>query len=362
MTCNFPPTETNPHFVSTEKPLLRALGGHPVWPPPLWLMRQAGRYLPEFRACREKLPFLTRCLTPDIATELTLQPIRRFGMDGAILFSDILILPHAMGQELDFVENLGPVLTPIRDDAALDALQPEAVASFIAPILETLRHLRRALPPATSLLGFAGSSFTVSCYMVEGRSSRDYSITREAMLKAPAFYDRLMALLTDATAEMLVAQIDAGAEAVMLFDSWAGLLPPRFFRRYVIAPTRQIVTAIRAKHPHVKIIGFPRFAGVMAPIYAQETGIDALACDTGASLDIVAESLPDSMALQGNLDPLILKSGGDALTQEAQNICRSMSHRPHIFNLGHGVMPETPPEHVAMLVEAVRMQKRPEIL
>lgn len=360
MTCTSSSLDANAQPACAEKPLLRVLGGNPVWPPPLWLMRQAGRYLPEFRAYREKASFLKRCLTPDIATELTLQPIRRFGMDGAILFSDILILPHAMGQKLDFIENVGPVLEPIRDDAAISALRPTQVAQFIAPILETLLHLRRALPLTTTLLGFAGSPFTVSCYMVDGGTSRDYGLTREAMLKAPVFYERLISILTASTAEMLIAQIDAGAEAVMLFDSWAGLLPPTFFRRYVITPTRQIVEMIRAARPQAKIIGFPRLAGVMAPIYARETGVDALACDTGADLEIIARKLPNTLALQGNLDPLILKAGGKILTDEAQTICNSMKTRPHIFNLGHGVVPETPPEHVAMLVDAVRSLKQSE--
>ena len=348
----------------TTKRLLRVLKGETVWPPPIWLMRQAGRYLPEFRALRAQADFITRCMTPDIATEITLQPIRRFAMDGAILFSDILILPWAMGQSLTFVDGTGPVLEPIRTAADLARLDASRVGERTAPVMETLRRLRTSLNapgPAggaaggqTTLLGFAGSPFTVACYMVEGGGSKDFAITRGMAFSEPALFDRLIELLVQSTAAMLCKQIEAGAEAVMLFDSWAGLLPPSQFQRHVIAPTRAIVQEIRAKYPDTPIIGFPRLGGVLVGHYAAETGINAIGLDTGADLEVAAGLLPEGLAIQGNLDPLCLIAGGDVLAQEADAIRVAMRGRPHIFNLGHGVLPQTPPEHVAALVERVR--------
>ncbi len=343
-----------------DKRLLRVLGGEAVWPPPIWLMRQAGRYLPEFRAMREQADFITRCMTPDIATEITLQPIRRFGMDGAILFSDILILPWAMGQHLEFVDGVGPVLVPIRGEADLARLQPSEVAERTAPVMETLRRLRRALEAPdlaagqTTLIGFAGSPFTVACYMVEGSGSRDFAITRGMAFSEPALFDRLLDLLTQATALMLCEQIKAGAEAVMLFDSWAGLLPPSQFDRHVIAPTRAIVQEIRRSYSRTPIIGFPRLGGTLVGRYARGTGINAIGLDTGADLQIASGLLPETVAVQGNLDPLCLLAGGASLANEATAIRDSMRGKPHIFNLGHGVLPQTEPEHVEALVDVVR--------
>ena len=351
----------------TDKPLLRVLAGQAVWPPPIWLMRQAGRYLPEFRALRARADFLTRCMTPDIATEITLQPIRRFGMDGAILFSDILILPWAMGQSLEFVDQVGPVLEPIRSGADLQRLQPERVAEVTAPIMETLRRLRQVLDApydrsvlgagqarATTLIGFAGSPFTVACYMVDGGGSKDFVATRTMAYREPVLFDRLIELLTQATARMLCDQIAAGAEAVMLFDSWAGLLPPAQFDRHVIEPNRLIVEEIRCHHPTVPVVGFPRLGGLLVGRYAKATAVSALALDTAADLALAAGLVPSTMALQGNLDPLCLLAGGEALVQDAWRIRDTLRGRPHVFNLGHGVLPQTPPEHVAALVEAVR--------
>lgn len=350
-------TEKN-SFSSSEplisKPLLQVLSGEALWPPPVWLMRQAGRYLPEFRALRDKADFLTRCMTPDIAVELTLQPVRRYGMDGAILFSDILILPWAMGQSLHFKEGKGPVLDPVRSEEDLNRLDEHRMMEATGPVREALRHLRRELPAETTLIGFAGSPFTVACYMVEGGSSRDFSETRRMMIGNPALFDRLINLLTCNTARMLCGQIEAGAETVMLFDSWAGLLPPSAFRRYVIEPTRQIMAHIRAIHPHIPLIGFPRLAGIMAAEYAEVTAPNALALDTVSDPLKFAAILPDHLALQGNLDPAVLFNGGEALIQEACTLRDSLKGRPHIFNLGHGVMQHTPPDHVAMLVETIR--------
>lgn len=313
--------------------------------------------MPEFRALRAKADFLTRCTTPDIAEELTLQPIRRYGMDGAILFSDILILPWAMGQSLEFIEGRGPILEPIRSEQDLDRLDPARIADVTAPIRETLTRLTKSLPQQTTLLGFAGSPFTVACYMVEGSGSRDFAITRKMMLEDPKLFDRLIDLLVHQTAEMLFGQVEAGAEAVMLFDSWAGLLPPSLFRKTVIEPTRRIVSILRERYPHLPIIGFPRLAGVMAVEYAQKTGIGTLALDTSADLVQIADLLKKHaphVTLQCNLDPTILFSGGKAMIEEAQMIRNSLRNQPHVFNLGHGVMQHTPPEHVADLVAAVR--------
>ncbi|GBQ63333.1 uroporphyrinogen decarboxylase [Ameyamaea chiangmaiensis NBRC 103196] len=348
----------------SDKPLLRVLNGESVWPPPLWLMRQAGRYLPEFRALREKADFLTRCLTPDIATEITLQPIRRFAMDGAILFSDILILPWALGQSLEFIEGRGPVLPPIRSATDLDRLDAARVPERTAPVMEALARLRATLDGdgsigaakggAVTLLGFAGSPFTVACYMVDGGGAREFPATRSMAYRDPALFDRLIDLLTRTTADMLCAQIEAGAEAVMLFDSWAGLLPPTLFRRYVIAPTRAIVAEINRRHPNVRIVGFPRLGGVMIGEYARETGVNVVAIDTGADMRMATSLIPPHVGVQGNLDPLLVVEGGDVMVHEAKALRDSMRGLPFVFNLGHGVVPQTPPEHVGALVEAVR--------
>lgn len=342
--------------------LLRTLKGETMWPPPVWLMRQAGRFLPEFRALREKADFLTRCMTPDIATEITLQPVRRFAMDGAILFSDILVLPWAMGQSLEFVENRGPVLGAIRSEADLNRLDPKRVPEVTAPVMETLSRLRKALrepvgvaaADTVTLIGFAGAPFTVACYMVDGGGSREFAQTRLMAYQEPGLFDRLIALLTETTTDMLSAQIEAGAQAVMLFDSWAGLLPPLEFRRHVIGATRQIVSELKRRHPGVPVIGFPRLAGGMAAEYARETGVDTMALDTSADLAAVAGQVSPDLVLQGNLDPVSVLAGGQAMLKEALAIREAGRGRPHVFNLGHGVLPTTPPEHVGELIAAIR--------
>ena len=349
---------------SSQKRLLRVLNGESLYPPPLWLMRQAGRFLPEFRAIRAKADFMTRCLTPDLATELTLQPIRRFGMDGAILFSDILILPWAMGQSLDFVAGKGPVLGAIRTQRDLEALTSESIPEKTAPIIETLSRLRHILDgphpignaPAksTTLLGFAGSPFTVACYMVEGGGSKEFAKTRCMAFSETMLFDRLIALLTQTTAEYLCAQIQAGAEAVVLFDTWAGLLPPSQFQQYSIEPTRQIVAVLKARYPSVRVIGFPRLCGVMVADYASQTGVDVVALDTGADITKIRSLLPKGIGIQGNLDPVALLAGGESLKTEILKICAAARGIPHIFNLGHGILPETPVEHVEYLVHTLR--------
>jgi len=338
-----------------EKPILRVLAGNDVWPPPVWLMRQAGRYLPEYRAIKDSSGgFIARCTNPDLATEITLQPIRRFGMDAAILFSDILILPWALGQDVVFKDGVGPILAPIRDAAGVDALSASRVPEATAPVLETIRRLRRELPAACTLIGFCGAPFTVACYMVEGGGSRDFAETRAMAYGNPELFGRLMDMLVRTTTDYLSAQIVAGAEAVMLFDTWAGMLSPSQFVRHVIGPAAAIVEALNARHPGVPVIGFPRLAGMYVGHYAERTGVDCVALDTGTDPARAVAGLPDSVAVQGNLDPIALLAGGDAMRSEISSIVGALRGRPHIFNLGHGILPQTNPDHVAELVEFLR--------
>jgi uroporphyrinogen decarboxylase len=344
---------------TAAKPLLRTLAGEPVWPPPIWLMRQAGRYLPEYRAIRAKADdFIALCTTPALAAELTLQPIRRFGFDAAILFSDLPMIPWALGQGLEYREGEGPVLPPLRDATALNALRLDRVAEAVAPILETVRLVRARLADEgfgeCTLIGFAGAPFTVACYMVEGGGSRDFAATRAMAYSQPELFDRLIALLTEATVTYLSGQIQAGAEAVMLFDSWAGILPPSQFHRHVVQPTKAIRAVLRARHPNVPVIGFPRLAGLLIGDYAAATCVDGVGLDTSMDLGLASRAIPPGVALQGNLDPLALVAGGQALQSETMAVLSALQGRPAIFNLGHGIVPQTPPEHVATLVEQVR--------
>lgn len=343
-----------------EKPLLRALAGEAVWPPPMWLMRQAGRYLPEYREVRAQAgDFIALCTAPELAAEVTLQPIRRFGMDGAILFSDILMVPWAMGQALRFAEGEGPVLAPVRDAAGIAALRPEQTVERAAPILETVRLVRAALDAhaqKVTLIGFAGSPFTVACYMVDGRGTGGaFHQTRMLAHADPALFGRLIRILTEATAEYLLAQAEAGAEALMLFDSWAGALSPAQFRRWVIEPTTELVRLLRKRlPPGYPLIGFPRLAGPMLAEYAQRTNLQGLGIDTAMDPRWAAQAVAADQALQGNLDPIALLAGGMALEVEARALLGAMRGRPYIFNLGHGIEKETPPDHVAALVRMVR--------
>ena len=339
----------------TDKPLMRVLAGEAVWPPPVWLMRQAGRYLPEYRAIRENGGgFIARCTTPDLATEITLQPVRRFGMDGAILFSDILILPWAMGQDLRFVDGEGPVLPPIRDAAGVAALDIGRAPDFTAPVMETVRRVRAALPESCTLLGFAGSPFTVACYMVEGGGSRDFAATRGMAYAEPVLFGQLIDKLVQGTIAYLSAQIEAGADAVMLFDTWAGVLPPSQFFEHVVRPTAAIVDALNRRFPGVKVIGFPRLAGTLVADYVEQTGVDCVSLDTSVNAASIAAGLPETVGVQGNLDPISLIAGGEALAREALSLRNALRGRPHIFNLGHGILPQTPPQHVADLVGVIR--------
>jgi uroporphyrinogen decarboxylase len=338
-----------------SNPVLRVLAGEAVWPPPIWLMRQAGRYLPEYREVRARAgDFIALCTSPELAAEVTLQPIRRYGFDAAILFSDILMLPWALGWGLAFKEGEGPVLPRLEAEADLDRLDPGRVAGAIGPILETVRRCRALLPASASLIGFAGSPFTVACYMVEGGGSKDFARIRQMAHAHPALLGRLIDVLVASTVEYLSAQVEAGAEILMLFDSWAGVLSPLLFRRHVTEPTRKIVDSLRARHPGVPIIGFPRLAGVQVGAYATGSGVNAVALDTGADLRVALPLLPAGVASQGNLDPLAVVAGGSGLEAEATGVLEAVRGRPHIFNLGHGIVPQTPPENVAQLVQLVR--------
>jgi uroporphyrinogen decarboxylase len=339
----------------SRKKLLRALKGEIVDPPPVWLMRQAGRYLPEYRALRQGAPdFLAMCFAPERAAEATMQPIRRFGMDGAILFSDILVIPFALGRPVAFREGEGPVLEPLRRREEAAALPRDGVVEKLAPVYEAVRQVVHTLPAETALIGFAGGPWTVATYMVEGGTSRDFATVKSWALGDPVGFGMLIDRLTQATIAHLDAQIAAGVEAVQIFDSWAGVLPEAAFRRFVIAPTKAIVASLKIKHPDVPIIGFPRGAGLLYRAYAEETGVSALSLDSAVPCGIAQKTLQSRLPVQGNLDPVLLRVGGAALASAVTNIRASFAAGPHIFNLGHGVLPDTPVEHVARLVELVR--------
>ncbi len=320
---------------------------------PMWLMRQAGRYLPEYRALRsEKGGFLELVYDTEAATEVTLQPIRRFGFDGAILFSDILIVPYAMGQNLEFLAGEGPRLSPKLVDHALEGLH--AVPERLTPIYDTVAAVKAGLGPETTLLGFAGSPWTVATYMVNGEGSRDQHETRAMAYRDPAAFGAIIDAITDVTIGYLGGQIEAGAEAVQLFDSWAGSLSPAQFERWVIAPNARITAALQDRYPDVPVIGFPKGAGEKLPAYIRETGVSAAGLDETIDPVWANQVLPEGLPVQGNLDPLLLLSGGEALDKALDHILHSFAGRPHVFNLGHGIGQHTPIAHVEQLIATVR--------
>jgi uroporphyrinogen decarboxylase len=332
-----------------SKTILRALAGETPSRPPWWLMRQAGRYLPEYRALRERAgDFITLCLTPRLAAEATLQPIQRFGMDAAILFSDILLVPRALGQKLGFRGD-GPALEALTEGASLSHLAVDGVADRLNPVFEAVERVCEALPAHTTLIGFAGAPWTVATYMVEGGTSRDFSRVKSWAYRDPGGFEALIGIITAATVEFLSGQLAAGVEVVQLFDSWAGVLPEAQFDRWVIAPTRRIVAMLKERFPDCPVIGFPRGAGVLYERYATGTGVTALGLDTVVPLDFARDRLQSRLPVQGNLDPIALLAGGEALRASVTAIRQALGGGPHVFNLGHGVLPETPPEHVALL-------------
>ncbi|WP_277600163.1 uroporphyrinogen decarboxylase [Sphingomonas sp. S-NIH.Pt15_0812] len=335
------------------KRLLSTLRGERHAIPPLWLMRQAGRYLPEYRALRaEKGGFLALATDPVAAAEVTLQPIRRFGFDGAILFSDILMVPWALGQELTFGAGEGPRLTPPLVDHALSAL--DRVPERLEPVYATVQAVAAALPADTTFLGFAGSPWTVATYMVAGAGSKDQGETRRFAYNDPQAFAAIIDAIVDCTVTYLVAQADAGVEAVQLFDSWAGSLSPAQFERWVIAPNAAIVARLKTLRPGLVVIGFPKGAGGKLPAYARETGVDALGLDETVDPVWAHANLPEGMPVQGNLDPLALIAGGVELDRAVDDILAALADRPHVFNLGHGILPDTPVAHVERLIARVR--------
>jgi uroporphyrinogen decarboxylase len=342
-------------MISSTKLLLRSLGGETLKRPPFWLMRQAGRYLPEYRALRAKAgSFLDLCYNPDFAVEVTLQPIRRFGMDAAILFSDILVVPHALGQGLRFEDGQGPLLDALDPETDLRGLNLDKLHQHLAPVYQTVSDLRAKLPTETTLIGFAGAPWTVASYMIEGKGSREYAKAKNWIYTRPALFQRLIDLLIEATVEYLSAQVAAGAEALQLFDSWAGALDHPAMLRYSLEPMRIITERLRAKHPDIPVIVFPRAVGAGYLDFAQSGFMQGLGLDTGVSPAWASSALLGSFALQGNLDPQILVAGGDILKRSVESLLSNFGSRPYVFNLGHGIVPETPPEHVAILAELIR--------
>lgn len=323
-------------------------------PPPIWLMRQAGRYLPEYRVVRETAGgFLDLCYTPNLAAEVTLQPIRRYGFDAAILFADILVVPDALGQNVRFAEGEGPQLDPVQSAGDLARLDAGKTHAKFARVAETVTRVRQDLPTETTLIGFCGSPWTVATYMVGGRGSPDQADARLWAYRDADGFAHLIDLLVEVSVTYLDLQVRAGADCVQLFDSWAGSLPENAFDRWVTAPTRTMVAALKQKHPGVPVIGFPRGAGQKARRYIAETGVDAIGCDTAMPLELMRELAPHA-GVQGNLDPLLLVAGGAAMAKRVDEIKRAMAGQRHIFNLGHGIVPQTPPAHVAELVKLVR--------
>ncbi|MEO1551436.1 MAG: uroporphyrinogen decarboxylase [Pseudomonadota bacterium] len=339
-----------------QKLLMRALSGETLPTPPVWMMRQAGRYLPEYRATRAQAgSFLDLCYSPELAAEVTLQPIRRYGFDAAILFADILLVPQALGADLWFVEGEGPRLSEITDQAGVNALKPtEAIHETLAPVYETVRLLRSSLPAETALIGFAGAPWTVATYMVAGRGTKDQGPARKMIYGEPAAFDALIDRITDATAAYLLKQIEAGAEVVKLFDSWAGALPGALFDRYAIQPALKIAQTLRTAHPEVPIIGFPRQAGEKVEGFVDATGVEGCAIDTSVDAEWAARVLQPKTCVQGNLDPMLLVTGGDALIASVKATKAVLGDGPFIFNLGHGITPEADPANVDVMLRALR--------
>jgi len=340
---------------SSESRLLRVLSGQTLASPPIWLMRQAGRYLPEYRKVRSEVgSFLDLCRDPVLAAEVTLQPLRRFDLDAAIVFSDILIVPYALGQTVEFLEGEGPRLDPVRNETELSLLDPAAASGRFAPVYETLERVSAELPAGVPVVGFCGAPWTVATYMVEGRGSKDQAEARLWAYRDPSSFQTLIDLLVETSIGYLLGQVEAGAGVLQIFESWAGGLPEDEFARWCIAPTSAIVAAVKTQAPDVPVIGFPRGCGALAQLYASETGIDAIGCDTGMPLGFMRESLQSRLPVQGNLDPLLLLAGGSHLDRRVEEILNALRDRPFVFNLGHGIVPDTPPENVARLVELVK--------
>jgi uroporphyrinogen decarboxylase len=334
--------------------IVKLLDGELLKTPPIWLMRQAGRYLPEYRAIRKDMnSFLDLCFNPELASKVTLQPIARFDFDAAILFADILVIPYALGRSVNFVEGEGPRLEPI-DKEGIAALDQGDGLEKLNPILETVSLVRKQLDMTKTLIGFCGAPWTVATYMIAGRGTPAQTPARSLAAREPEHFQLLINQLVNISADYLIGQFHAGADVVQIFDSWAGVLGEIEFERWSIAPTAEIVRKVRAAVPHAKIIGFPKGVGFMLERYAEETGVDAVGIDWTVPLNLARQRLPEEVAIQGNLDPLILHSGGAALDRAIDHILECLGGSRFIFNLGHGILPDTPIVHVERLVERVR--------
>ena len=341
-------------LTTKNRTMLRVLSGETLATPPVWLMRQAGRYLPEYRKVRQSAgTFLDLCYNPDLATEVTLQPIRRFDFDAAILFSDILVIPDGLGIPVRFEEGVGPVLEPVQVADDLKMLSLQRVPERCAPVYAAVKQLRAELPDEKTLIGFAGGPWTVATYAVEGGSSKNFETIKQWIWRDPDGFQALINLITEATVGHLCRQIEAGADCVQLFESWAGALAEPEFRRFVIEPNRKIVAGVRKAHPDTPILGFPRAAGRMIEDYVTQTGVSAVSLDTGVPM-IQAKALQKTLPVQGNLDPILLVNGGAAMARRVREIWTGLAGGPHIFNLGHGIIPQTPPDNVAALVDMIR--------
>jgi uroporphyrinogen decarboxylase len=337
------------------KPLLRALSGETVRVPPVWMMRQAGRYLPEYRAVRKKAgSFLDLCFNPELAAEVTLQPVRRFAFDAAILFSDILVVPHALGRKVRFVEGVGPRLDPMEDAAALDSVQCDVDQSTLARIYETVRRVKAELPQNVALVGFCGAPWTVATYMVAGRGTPDQMPARLLAAKHPEAFGRLIDKLIEVSAGYLVEQLAAGADCVQIFDTWAGTLPTEDFECWCVQPTKRLVSKVREQCPGAKIIGFPRGAGTKFPRYVEESGVDAVSLESAIDRKFAVTAIQSRVPVQGNLHPELLLAGGAMLERGVDDVLESFSAGPFIFNLGHGILPQTPVAHVERMLARVR--------
>ncbi|ASY58681.1 uroporphyrinogen decarboxylase [Sinorhizobium sp. CCBAU 05631] len=340
-------------MAETRRKVLEVLNGKCLTPPPVWLMRQAGRYLPEYRATRAKAgSFLDLCYSPDLAVEVTLQPIRRYAFDAAILFSDILVIPDALHRNVRFEEGHGPRMDPIDTDG-IASLKADQVLNHLAPVFETVSRLRRELPQETTLLGFCGAPWTVATYMIAGRGTPDQAPARLFAYRDPKAFEQLLAFLADVSADYLVEQIDAGADAVQVFDSWAGVLGEDEFARFAVEPVRRMILSVRARRPSAKIIAFAKGAGLLLKDYRRLTGADAIGLDWTVPLSFAAELQRDG-PVQGNLDPMRVVAGGSAMENGIDRILDALGNGPLIFNLGHGITPEADPENVAALVARVR--------
>lgn len=339
--------------MSDERKVLQVLKGETRFPPPVWMMRQAGRYLPEYRETRKKAgSFLDLCYNPDLAVEVTLQPIRRFGFDAAILFSDILVVPHALGRDLRFEEGRGPLMTPIAP-GDIERLDRETFHVNLSPVYETVGRLREELPPDTTLLGFCGAPWTVATYMIAGHGTPDQAPARLFGYHNPEAMNRLLEILADSSADYLIRQIEAGADAVQIFDSWSGVLDEASFEAWCVAPVAAIVRKVKAAYPDVPVIGFPKGAGSRYEDYREKTGVKALGLDWSVPLS-QARRLQARGAVQGNLDPMRLVAGGDALDSGVEAILEALGQGPLVFNLGHGITPEAPIENVDRMLSRVR--------